>query len=68
MQYHVLRNVLVRNASVVLITEEELNDLPERLIVFHTGPAGGSDPLSVDLHSETALAGGVTPFAACAFP
>ncbi len=70
MQYHVLRNVLVRNATIVMFTESKPDDSPERLIVFHS--EGGGDGVSLDsdveLHYETVLAGEVDSFAECAFP
>jgi hypothetical protein len=69
MQYHVLRNVLVRNATVVLFTESEPDDQPESLRVFQLEGAGPADwrSFDVDLQYETVLAGEADPFAACAF-
>jgi hypothetical protein len=70
MQYFVLRNVLVRNATVVLFTDSELEDRPERLRVFLTEGGGGGDKLSadVDVLYETVSVGGADPYAMRAFP
>ena len=69
MQYYVLRNVLVRNASIVMFTESEPDDRPERLRVFQTEGGGGGDrqTASVTLLYERASADGAETFAACAF-
>ena len=70
MRYHVLRNVLVRNASIVLFTKSQPAYRPEKLLVFFTKDAHNSSLLQdvVDLQFEPVPAGGGDPFSACAFP
>jgi hypothetical protein len=69
MRYHVLRNVLVRDASIVLFTESEPEYRPKRLRVFQTESGGDDDfqIINVDLHYEIASADGAETLAACAF-
>ena len=67
MQYHVLRNVLVRNATIVLFTKSVPDYRPERLRVFQTEGGGGPARIAsdVDVRYETVSAGAAEPFAAC---
>ena len=65
MQYHTLRNVQIRNASIALFTETDFGDRPKRLPLFRTEGGGDGDKVEVDvdLYYEAV---GVDASASCA--